>query len=239
MPRGRDPARDRAGLTGVILELGRVASDRRPKCSRRALARVPVDGRRAASRASWRTGVARLTPSQEGSEIRIDARIPDTALGRQVATEVRSRRAVGAVGRVSVSLDEGRVMGVRELPKRALIKGAALVPSGSYTQARAEVRERGGRRYRRAMAVMISADALREALGADAALAGAGGEVNPCGVHVARRSATRLARPTRSETEAVIVLYAAWVYQSGGATRDPSSRPTKRDRPSTCPARFC
>ena len=85
-------------------------------------------------------------PIVDGSEIRIDAPLPDTALGRQVATEVRSG-ARAALSVEFVPLDEARVMGVREL-RSALIQAAALVELGSYDQARAEVRERVGRHRR-------------------------------------------------------------------------------------------
>ena len=83
----------------------------------------------------------------DGSAIRIDARLPDTQMGRQVAAEVRSGER-SALSVEFVALDEARVQGVREL-RQALIKGAALVPSGSYAQASAEIRQRAGRRYRR------------------------------------------------------------------------------------------
>ena len=81
-----------------------------------------------------------------GSEIRIDARLPDTQLGRQVATEVRSGKR-SALSVEFVPLDEARVQGIREL-RSALIQAAALVPMGSYQQAGAEVRERLGRHRR-------------------------------------------------------------------------------------------
>ena len=91
--------------------------------------------------------VMSFDPVVDGATIRIDAPLPDTQLGRQVATEVRSGQR-SALSVEFVSLDEARVQGVREL-RSALIQGAALVPLGSYNQARAEVRERAGRRFRR------------------------------------------------------------------------------------------
>ena len=91
--------------------------------------------------------VLTFDPIVDGSAIRIDARLPDTQMGRQVAAEVRSGER-SALSVEFVALDEARVQGVREL-RQALIKGAALVPSGSYAQASAEIRQRAGRRYRR------------------------------------------------------------------------------------------
>ena len=141
-----DESREGPGrIVGTILETGRVASDRQevfvPGAAIFPSTGVELlRGHRGAS-------VMTFEPIVEGSAIRIDARLPDTQLGRQVATEVRSGER-SALSVEFVALDEARVQGVREL-RQALIKGAALVPAGSYTQARAEVRHRAGRRYRR------------------------------------------------------------------------------------------
>ena len=85
-------------------------------------------------------------PIVDGAAIKIDAALPDSELGRLVATEVRSG-ARAALSVEFVALEEARVSGVREL-RAALVRGAALVAAGSYSQARAEVRERA-RRHRR------------------------------------------------------------------------------------------
>ena len=142
-----DESREGPGrIVGTILETGRVASDRQEVFVPGA-AIFPSTG---VELLRGHRGEAVLTFDPvivEGSEIRIDARLPDTQLGRQVAAEVRSGER-SALSVEFVSLDEARVQGVREL-RQALIKGAALVPAGSYTQARAEVRHRAGRRYRR------------------------------------------------------------------------------------------
>ena len=142
-----DESREGPGrIVGTILETGRVASDRQEVFVPGA-AIFPSTG---VELLRGHRGEAVLTfdPIVDGSEIRIDARLPDTQLGRQVAAEVRSGER-SALSVEFVALDEARVQGVREL-RQALIKGAALVPEGSYTQARAEVRHRAGRRYRRA-----------------------------------------------------------------------------------------
>ena len=132
-------------ITGVILQTGRVASDRQEVFVPGAPI-FPSEGVELL-RGHRGAAVMRFDPTVSGSEIRIDARLPDTQLGRQVAAEVRSGER-SALSVEFVPLDEARVMGVREL-RSALIKGAALVPMGSYNQARAEVRARSGRRYRR------------------------------------------------------------------------------------------
>ena len=132
-------------ITGVILETGRVASDRAELFT----ANAPIFPSAGIELSRGHKGESIMTfdPIVDGSTIRIDAPLPDSELGRQVAREVRSG-ARAALSVEFVSLDEARVMGVREL-RSALIKGAALVALGSYDQARAEVRHRAGRRFRR------------------------------------------------------------------------------------------
>ena len=141
-----DESREGPGrIVGTILETGRVASDRQEVFTPGS----PIFPSTGVELRRGHRGEAVLTfdPIVEGSEIRIDARLPDTQLGRQVATEVRSGER-SALSVEFIPLDEARVQGVREL-RQALIQAAALVPAGSYTQARAEVRERAGR-FRRA-----------------------------------------------------------------------------------------
>ena len=132
-------------IVGTILETGRVAADRQEVFTPGA----PIFPSTGIELLRGHRGEAILTfdPIVDGSEIRVDAQLPDTQLGRQVATEVRSG-ARSALSVEFVSLDEARVQGVREL-RSALIQAAALVPLGSYDQARAEVRHRAGRRFRR------------------------------------------------------------------------------------------
>ena len=132
-------------IVGTILETGRVAADRQEVF----VPGSPIFPSTGVTLYRGHRGVAvmRFDPVISGSEIRIDARLPDTELGRQVAVEVRSGER-SALSVEFVSLDEGRVMGVREL-RSTLIKGAALVPAGAYSQARAEIRERASRRHRR------------------------------------------------------------------------------------------
>ena len=131
-------------IVGTILETGRIAGDRQEVFVPGA-AVFPSTGVELL-RGHHGAPILTFDPIVDGSEIRIDAPLPDTALGRQVATEVRSG-ARAALSVEFVPLDEARVMGVREL-RSALIQAAALVELGSYDQARAEVRERVGRHRR-------------------------------------------------------------------------------------------
>ena len=140
-----DESREGPGrIVGTILETGRVAADRREVFT----AGAPIFPSTGVELFRGHRGEAILTfdPIVDGSTIRIDARLPDTQLGRQVAAEVRSGER-SALSVEFVALDEARVMGVREL-RSALIQGAALVARGSYGQATAEVRSRAGRRRR-------------------------------------------------------------------------------------------
>ena len=80
----------------------------------------------------------RFVPVEKDGEIRIDERLPDSVLGREIADDVRSGRRAG----LSVefhALAEAMVQTVREI-RSALVTGAAIVKAGAYNQARAEVR---------------------------------------------------------------------------------------------------
>ena len=82
---------------------------------------------------------------------------------------------------------------------------------------------------------MMTATELREALGADASL-----QARIDSIHAA--ASLRINRYAPGAPEAVateaLVLYAAWVYQSGAQRR--SVFPADGNGPpSTCPARFC
>lgn len=131
-------------LTGTILEVGRIASDRREVFAPGAPI-FPAGGVEL-FRGHRGESVMHFDPIVDGAAIKIDAALPDSELGRLVATEVRSG-ARAALSVEFVALEEARVSGVREL-RAALVRGAALVAAGSYSQARAEVRERA-RRHRR------------------------------------------------------------------------------------------
>ena len=131
-------------LTGTILEVGRIASDRREVFAPSA-AIFPSTGIEL-FRGHRGESVMHFQPVISGSEIRIDAPLPDSELGLLVAREVRSG-ARAALSVEFVPLIEAKVQGVREL-RSALIQATALVPLGAYNQARAEVRSRAGRRRR-------------------------------------------------------------------------------------------
>jgi len=129
-------------LVGTLIETGRVAGDRREVFTPGSI-RWPANGVKLLAEHRGRL-VTRVEPTVEGSEIRLDVALPDTALGREVAAEVRAGRKRG----LSVEFyatDEGDVQGVREV-RAALVDAVAVVESPAYDQATVEVRKRAGRR---------------------------------------------------------------------------------------------
>ena len=130
-------------VVGTILETGRVASDRREVFAPGAVA-WPSNGIRLLAEHRGRM-ITRVVPEVDGSKIRIDAALPDNALGREVAREIRSgnKRSLSVE---FVSTREATVSGVREITG-ALVDAAAVVKAGAYSQARVEVRKRKGRRW--------------------------------------------------------------------------------------------
>ena len=133
-------------LVGVILPAGRVAGDRR-ELFVGAGVRTPDAGIALLPEHRSKNPIMRFSPirGSDGS-LSVDHLLPDTDAGRAAAQGVRD----GSRAAMSVefhALDAGVVQGVREV-RESLIEAAALVPAGSYDQARAEVRSRSGR-YRR------------------------------------------------------------------------------------------
>ena len=125
-------------VSGLILPVGRIAADRKE---------VFTPGS-----ATFPEGGVRLLLEHEGREVmafapivvedgyRIEAVLPSSPEGIEAAELVRS----GKRSSLSVefqTLEEERVSEVREV-RRALVSAAALVPSGAYEQARAELRGR-------------------------------------------------------------------------------------------------
>ena len=129
-------------IVGTLIETGRVAGDRREVFTPGSV-RWPSNGLRLLAEHRGRQ-IMRFEPKVAGSEIRIDAPLPDTALGREVAAEIRAGRKRG----LSVEFfatDEAQVSGVREV-RSALVDAVAVIESPAYDQARVEVRSRRGRR---------------------------------------------------------------------------------------------
>ena len=89
--------------------------------------------------------VMRFTPEVRGKLVVVDAPLPDTSRGRDVATMIRNGTMTG----LSIefrSQDEGQRAGLREVRKAALV-GAALVDTPAYAGS-LEMRHGGAQRRR-------------------------------------------------------------------------------------------
>ena len=137
--RADDSRRSPGRLRGVLLTYGERAGDRRERFAPGSL-EWPDDGivlRRQHDRAA---PIMRVVPEVRGSEVVIDAPLPDTAAGRDAAAEVRDGLLTG----LSVEVRARRQHypgGVREITD-AVLTGAGLVDSPSYRGSRVEVRGR-------------------------------------------------------------------------------------------------
>ena len=127
-------------LVGVLMAYGTKARDREEIFESRSLS-WPESGI-LINRQHQRTApVMRVTPVVEGNEVRIDAPLPDTTAGRDIAAEVRS----GLFKGMSIefrAVKQTIVGGVRRITA-AVLSGAAIVDSGSYAGATVEVRAKG------------------------------------------------------------------------------------------------
>ena len=124
-------------IVGTLIEMGRVAGDRREVFAVGSI-RWPSDGVRLLAEHRGRE-VMTFQPALDGAALRVDVALPDSALGREVAAEVRSGRK-GALSIEFYATQEAQVQGVREV-RSALMDAAAVVAAGAYDQARVEVRQ--------------------------------------------------------------------------------------------------
>ena len=136
----RDASGSPGRLVGTILPVGRVAGDR-PELFVGSGVQTPRDGIALLPEHRSATVVMKFDPIRgDDGELRVDHLLPDTPEGLAIAASVRS----GAKPGLSVefhALEEARVSGVREV-RQSLVTAVAVVPSGSYGQARAEVRSK-------------------------------------------------------------------------------------------------
>ena len=126
-------------IVGSLLTYGQRARDRAEVFAPGAL-HWPDGGIILNEQHNRQAPILRFKPELVGSEVRIDAPLPDTQRGRDAATMVRNGTMTG----LSIefrSENEGRSSGVREI-RRAFLGAAALVDSPSYPTS-VEVRGRG------------------------------------------------------------------------------------------------
>ena len=131
-------------VVGTLLTYGKRATDRPEMFADGALT-WPDDGVVLNVQHDRQQPVMRFKPKVRGKEVVVDAALPDTQRGRDIATMVRDGTMTG----LSVefrALSEGMRGELREI-RRAQLMGAAVVDSPSY-EGSLEVRERtgGGRR---------------------------------------------------------------------------------------------
>ena len=134
-------------LYGRILTYGERAIDRAELFERGALS-WPADGVILNRQHARGAPIMRVLPMRVGDELRIDQALPDTAAGRDAATEIRS----GLLRGLSVSFQAKRQAfagGVRRIQSAAMT-AIGLVDDPSYdapVEVRARTRE--GARHRR------------------------------------------------------------------------------------------
>ena len=142
----RDDSRQSPGrLTGTLLTYEQRAHDR-PELFTRGALEWPENGIVITRQHDRNAPIVRAVPFVDGDEVRIDVALPDTAAGRDAATDVREGLFTG----LSVEfrpMKEGRRGGLREI-RQAYVPRAGLVDSPSYTGSVVQVRERAeaGRR---------------------------------------------------------------------------------------------
>lgn len=125
-------------ITGTLIEMGRVANDRAEVFAPGSI-KWPYNGVRLLAEHRGRE-VLRFVPEEVGAQLRINAPLPDTALGRELAAEIRS----GKRSDLSIEFhatEEAQIAGVREV-RSALVDAVAIATTGTgvYDQAKAEMR---------------------------------------------------------------------------------------------------
>ena len=140
-----DESRQSPGrIVGTLLAYGEQAIDRAEKFEAGAL-HWPDGGIILNEQHNRQAPIMRFTPEVVGTEVRIDAPLPDTQRGRDAAVMVKNGTFTG----LSIefrSEAEGRSAGTRMI-RRASLSAAALVDSPSHKSS-VEVRGKAGRRPR-------------------------------------------------------------------------------------------
>ena len=126
-------------LAGVLLTYGERASDRPESFEAGALS-WPSNGVVLRRQHNEGQPIMRVIPEVRGREVVIDAALPDTAAGRDAATEIRSGlfRGLSVEFRATAQRFDA---GVRRITA-AVLEGAGLVDDPSYSGSAVEVRKR-------------------------------------------------------------------------------------------------
>ena len=133
-------------LVGTLVTYGERASDRAEVFEIGSLS-WPDDGVILNRQHLRQSPIMRVLPVVEGNEVKIDAALPDTSAGRDAAAEIRGGSDGLALFRgLSVEFKAVRqsiVAGVRRI-SAAVLSGAAIVDSPSFSGSSVEVRAKGG-----------------------------------------------------------------------------------------------
>ena len=141
-----DDARQSPGrIVGTLLTYGKRASDRAEVFAAGSLA-WEDRGVVLNEQHNRQAPIMRFVPVVDGAEVRIDAALPDTQRGRDMATSIRNNTMTG-LSIEFCSKEERQRAGMREVVAAQLL-GAAVVDQGSYT-GDLEVRGRDERSRRR------------------------------------------------------------------------------------------
>ena len=139
-----DDSRQSPGrLAGTLLTYGETARDRAERFIAGAL-RWGADGITINQQHVRANVITRAVPYLEGNEVKIDALLPNTTIGRDTAVNVREGILTGlSIEFEQRSLVERMVGGIREI-RQATLVGAGLVDLASYAGSVVEIRQSDG-----------------------------------------------------------------------------------------------
>ena len=145
----RDGGADSPGrLTGVLMRYGSPGVQGRETFGAGALRwpdngiRIDLDHASSPARGSVQAPIMRTVPvlSDDGAEVRIDAALPNTTAGRDLAVLMRSDPPLYSGLSVEFKACRSSYMGGRRVVEDAILRGAALTDVPSYPDTTVEVR---------------------------------------------------------------------------------------------------
>ncbi len=132
-------------IVGTLLRYGEVASDRKELFEAGALS-WPDGGIVLNRQHSRKSPVMRVLPTVQGNSVVIDAQLPDTTAGRDIAAEMKADPPLFTGLSIEFrSIKQSFEGGLRKIAKAAL-SAAALVDSPSYSGSAVELRSGEKRR---------------------------------------------------------------------------------------------
>ena len=130
-------------IVGTLITYGERASDR-PELFEAGSLTWPESGVILNRQHSRKSPVMRVLPTVQGNSVVIDAQLPDTTAGRDIAAEMRADPPLFTGLSIEFrSIKQRFEGGLRKIAKAAL-SAAAIVDSPSYPGSAVEVRAKGG-----------------------------------------------------------------------------------------------